>query len=127
MRLAVLMLSLCGLFATGARCDDSAATDTIREFDAFASRYASKSWRPIRPAAAAAMDEIERYFQEIGRDWYAFGDGELARVNAALEPRRAGRAIRHADAAADACHPVPAAERGAVRSGRLRPGKTLAL
>ena len=36
------------------------------------------------PSAAAAADEIERRFRVAGRDWYAFGDGELARVNARL-------------------------------------------
>lgn len=84
MRLASLLLSLCGLFATGARCADPASTDTVREFTAFASpvRIEILAADPVR--ANAAIDGIERYFQTIGRDWYAFGDGELARVNAAL-------------------------------------------
>lgn len=84
MRLAALLLSLCTLFASGARCYDSAATDTMREFDAFATpvRIEILAADPVR--AAAAIDEIERYYEEIGRDWYAFGDGELAGVNASL-------------------------------------------
>jgi thiamine biosynthesis lipoprotein len=84
MRLAALLLSLCGLFATGARCADHPPTDTVREFTAFASpvRIEIPAADPVR--ANAALDSIERYFQAIGRDWYAFGDGELARVNAAL-------------------------------------------
>ncbi len=84
MRLAALLFSLCTLFATSARCDDSTATDTMREFDAFATpvRIEILAADPLR--AAAAIDEIERYYEEIGRDWYAFGDGELARVNASL-------------------------------------------
>ncbi len=84
MRLAGLLLSLCGLFATGARCADHPSTDTVREFTAFASpvRIEIPAADPVR--ANAALDSIERYFQTIGRDWYAFGDGELARVNAAL-------------------------------------------
>jgi thiamine biosynthesis lipoprotein len=84
MRLAGLLLSLCGVFATGARGADPASTDTVREFDAFASpvRIEIPAADPAR--ANAAIDSIERYFQTIGRDWYAFGDGELARVNAAL-------------------------------------------
>ena len=84
MRLAVLLFSLCGLFATGVRCDDSTAADTIREFDAFASPVRVEILAADPARAAAAIDEIERYFQQIGRDWYAFGDGELARVNAGL-------------------------------------------
>lgn len=38
------------------------------------------------PAARAdpAADEIERLFARSGRDWYAYGTGELARVNALL-------------------------------------------
>jgi thiamine biosynthesis lipoprotein len=84
MRLAGLLLSLCGVFATGARGADPAAADTVREFDAFASpvRIEIPAADPAR--ANAAIDSIERYFQTIGRDWYAFGDGELAQVNAAL-------------------------------------------
>lgn len=84
MRLAGLLLCLCGLFATAARCEDSAATGTVREFTAFASpvRIEIPATDPAR--ANAAADSIEGYFQAIGRDWYAFGDGELARVNAAL-------------------------------------------
>ncbi|MDH5254430.1 MAG: FAD:protein FMN transferase [Gammaproteobacteria bacterium] len=35
-------------------------------------------------AATAAADEIEHRFQTAGQDWYAFGTGELARVNALL-------------------------------------------
>lgn len=84
MRPAALMLALCGMFATGARCDDSAAGATIREFDAFASPVRIEILATDPALAVAAIDDIERYFQEIGRDWYAFGDGELARVNAAL-------------------------------------------
>lgn len=84
MRLAALMLSLCGLYVTGARCDDSTASATIREFDAFASPVRIEILAADPARAAAAIDDIERYFKEIGRDWYAFGDGELARVNAAL-------------------------------------------
>lgn len=84
MYLVGLLLSLCGLFATGARGADPASTDAVREFDAFASpvRIEIVAADPVR--ANAAIDSIERYFQAIGRDWYAFGDGELAQVNAAL-------------------------------------------
>jgi len=34
--------------------------------------------------AHQARDELQALFTKLGRDWYAFGDGELARVNAAL-------------------------------------------
>jgi len=34
--------------------------------------------------ALQARDELQTLFAELERDWYAFGDGELARVNAAL-------------------------------------------
>ena len=34
--------------------------------------------------ARQARDELQILFAGLGRDWYAFGDGELARVNAAL-------------------------------------------
>ncbi len=34
--------------------------------------------------AAAAASDIERLFRVAERDWYAFGDGELARVNGLL-------------------------------------------
>jgi thiamine biosynthesis lipoprotein len=91
MRLAGLLLSLCGVFATGARGADSASTDTVRELDAFASPVRIEIVAADPTRANAAIDGIESYFQQIGRDWYAFGDGELARVNAALsrgEPAR---------------------------------------
>lgn len=85
MRLAVLLLSFCGLFATGARGgDNNAASTTIREFDAFASPVRIEILAADPVQAAAAIKDIEHYFQQIGRDWYAFGDGELARANAAL-------------------------------------------
>lgn len=35
-------------------------------------------------AARAASRELEQFFAVAGRDWYAFGDGELAQVNARL-------------------------------------------
>jgi thiamine biosynthesis lipoprotein len=34
--------------------------------------------------AEPALDAVERYFQLIQREWYAFGDGELGKVNQAL-------------------------------------------
>ncbi len=34
--------------------------------------------------AHQAFTELQALFNELGRDWYAFGDGELGRVNAAL-------------------------------------------
>jgi thiamine biosynthesis lipoprotein len=34
--------------------------------------------------AEQALDSLERYFLTIQREWYAFGDGELGQVNAAL-------------------------------------------
>ena len=34
--------------------------------------------------AIQARDELRALLTELGRDWYAFGDGELARINAAL-------------------------------------------
>ena len=77
-------------------------------------RYALKSWQPIRRVPLAAADDIERYFQEIGRDWYAFGDGELARVNAALgrgEPATLSATLVPLVMRAIA---VPAAQRGTV-------------
>ena len=41
--------------------------------------------------ALEARDELQTLFVELERDWYAFGDGELARVNAALA---AGDSVR---------------------------------
>lgn len=78
------LLGLCGLFATGAWCADHAPTDTVREFTAFASPVRIEMLATDTETANKAADRIERYFQEIGRDWYAFGEGELAQVNAAL-------------------------------------------
>ena len=34
--------------------------------------------------AETALDQLESYIQTIDREWYAFGDGELGRINAAL-------------------------------------------
>ena len=36
------------------------------------------------PRALQARDELQALLSELERDWYAFGDGELGRVNAAL-------------------------------------------
>lgn len=79
-----LLLALCGLFAAGARCAEPASTDTIREFTAFATPVRIEMPAADAAQAASAAERIESYFQAIGRDWYAFGEGELARVNAAL-------------------------------------------
>lgn len=38
----------------------------------------------LDPAGTAAADDIEARFRLAGLDWYAFGTGELARVNALL-------------------------------------------
>lgn len=40
--------------------------------------------QPDERAALAAMAELERRFRVAERDWYAFGSGELARINALL-------------------------------------------
>ena len=36
------------------------------------------------PRAERALQKLEDYFLRIQRDWYAFGDGELGRINGAL-------------------------------------------
>ncbi len=83
MRFTALLLCLCGLFVTNGWCDETADT-TLYEFSAFASPVRIEILAADPARASAAADSIERFFQFIGRDWYAFGDGELARVNAAL-------------------------------------------
>ena len=88
LRLVRLLLGLCGLVAAGAQGADPASTDTVREFTAFASPVRIEILAADPARANLAADSIERYFREIGRDWYAFGDGELARVNAALSQGR---------------------------------------
>src|SRR5690606_19191404 len=74
--------------AAGAQCADPASTDTVRDFTAFASPVRIEILAEDPARANLAADSIERYFGEIGRDWYAFGDGELARVNEALSQGR---------------------------------------
>ncbi len=41
--------------------------------------------------AGRALDAVEALITDIGRNWYAFGDGELGRVNAALAAGRPAR------------------------------------
>lgn len=87
-RLAPLLAGLCALFATAAQCAGTAAGDTVREFTAFASPVRIEILATDPARAKLAADSIEGYFREIGHDWYAFGDGELAKVNEALSHGR---------------------------------------
>lgn len=40
--------------------------------------------------AEQALERLEEYFQAVQRDWYAFGDGELGTLNAALSKGEPG-------------------------------------
>lgn len=52
-------------------------------FDAFGTAVRLELVAPPDEARAASR-ELQQFFAVAGRDWYAFGDGELARVNARL-------------------------------------------
>jgi thiamine biosynthesis lipoprotein len=65
-----------------AACSEPAVTD--RAFPAFGTTVHIQIRDTDPGSAAAAADEIERRFQTAGKDWYAFGTGELARVNSLL-------------------------------------------
>lgn len=54
-----------------------------RQFEAFGTRVRIEI-RDGGPAADEAARDLEMRFRVMARDWYAFGDGELARVNARL-------------------------------------------
>lgn len=73
-----------GLVALLAACGGSQESTYRREFPAFAT-LVSIEVRGTEPAAAArAVDAVEDALRPLDRDWYAWGDGELGRANAAL-------------------------------------------
>ena len=65
-----------------AGCDGTAVTD--RNFPAFGTDVRIEILDPERAEAAAAAADVESRFRVAERDWYAFGTGELARVNSLL-------------------------------------------
>lgn len=65
-----------------AACDDAVVTE--RSFPAFGTDVRIEILHPEPDQAAAAASDIENRFRVAERDWYAFGTGELARVNGLL-------------------------------------------
>lgn len=65
-----------------AACSEPAVTR--RDFEAFGTTIHVEIVQQDEPAAVAAVAELERQFRVAERDWYAFGNGELARINALL-------------------------------------------
>lgn len=65
-----------------AACSDPAVTG--RTFEAFGTTVHVEIVQPDERAAVAAVTELESRFRVAERDWYAFGSGELARVNELL-------------------------------------------
>lgn len=65
-----------------ASCSDPVVTR--RSFEAFGTAVHVEIVQPDERAAIATVAELERRFRVAERDWYAFGNGELARVNALL-------------------------------------------
>lgn len=55
-----------------------------QEFPAFGTRVRIEIRGVAPDQARAAAEAVAIDFRRVGRDWYAYGDGELARVNAAL-------------------------------------------
>lgn len=68
--------------ASLAGCGKPVATE--RTFEAFGTTVRIEIPQSEPSSSAAAATEIERRFRVAERDWYAFGSGELARVNALL-------------------------------------------
>jgi thiamine biosynthesis lipoprotein len=86
MRRAALLLTV-----TLAACGPGPGSDgppqpAVQRFDftAFASPVSLQLADADPAAAATALAEIQAFLDRAGRDWYAFGDGELARANASL-------------------------------------------
>lgn len=71
-----------GLAACLAACGKPVATERV--FQAFGTTVRIEIPQSDPSAAAAAATAIERRFRAAERDWYAFGMGELARMNALL-------------------------------------------
>jgi len=81
------LLAGCGPAATGQPAGDGPHT---YQFTAFAAPVRIDILDGDRGQADAAIARIEAFLAAAGRDWYAWGDGELGTVNAALA--RAGDA-----------------------------------
>ncbi len=83
MRLISLIAVMCTCLLAG--CDTTAAPDT-HEYTilALGTIVSVEIVSADEPLARQAVDELRSLLGELGRDWYAFGDGELGRVNAAL-------------------------------------------
>lgn len=70
------------LAAGATACSGPSPTD--RQFRAFGTTVRIEILLADTATADAAAGEVERRFRTLERDWYAFGTGELARVNAQL-------------------------------------------
>jgi thiamine biosynthesis lipoprotein len=75
---------LAGLLA-GSGCSDEPADRNIqRTILALGTLITVDIRGADHDAGEVALDKLESYFNAIQRDWYAFGDGELGRINRAL-------------------------------------------
>lgn len=78
-------LTACALLMGAlAACSGSDSTVTDRTFLAFSTTVRLTIVGATPEAAATAGDELERLLLTASKDWYAFGDGELAAVNEQL-------------------------------------------
>jgi thiamine biosynthesis lipoprotein len=69
-----------------AACNNAAVTEY--RFPAFGTDVRIEIVHPEPDRALAAANDVESHFRVVERDWYAFGSGELARVNSLLEQGR---------------------------------------
>lgn len=81
---------LLALVALAAACQPPAPAAPVEpaiarvDFTAFSSPVSLQLAGADPDRAAPALADIQAFLAVAGRDWYAYGDGELARVNAAL-------------------------------------------
>lgn len=82
---AIQLAAIAVIAAVLAGCWPSEPAPYRREFTAFATSIRIEIRGQSAGSAAAAADAIEAFFHGVDRDWYAWGGGELSRVNAALQ------------------------------------------
>ena len=77
-----LSLLIAALLLTGCGADDTAHRQT---FPALGTLITIEIHDTDAGRAERATRAVAAYLEHIGQEWYAWGDGELGRVNAALE------------------------------------------
>jgi len=83
-RTGLALLAAASMLLQTACPGDTGPAEQRRDYLTFGTIISVEIYGADATHATRAFDALGRYFDSVNRDWYAYGDGELARVNQAL-------------------------------------------